>query len=74
MEVQAQAIDALRAAIPELARIAQGEPRLIYDEVKGKEKILYVYARDQLEAMRLLQSLARVGVLPEHYQMESLSH
>ena len=63
-------MEALLEAIPKLIRIAKGEPRVIYDEVKGREKVLYVYSRDQLEAMHLLQSLAKVGVLPENYQPE----
>ena len=66
-EIQRAASQSLRELVPELVRIARGEPRTIYDETKGANKTLFPYARDQAEAVRILQSLAKGGVLPEGY-------
>ena len=67
IEVQGAATEVLKKVVPELARIARGEPRTVYVEEKGQHKTLFPYARDQAEAVRILQSLAKGGVLPEGY-------
>ena len=65
IEIQRAASQSLQELVPELARIARGDPRTVYDETKDCNKTLLAYPRDQAEAFRILQALARVGVLPE---------
>lgn len=67
IEIQRAASNSLRALVPELVRIARGESRTVLDEAKGEHKTMFAYPRDQAEAFRILQSLARFGVLPEGY-------
>ena len=67
-EIQRDAMEALERALPELARIARGEPSYLWDPATGEERVVIVYPRDQISAARLLQSIARGGVLPEGYE------
>ena len=67
-EIQRDAMEALERALPELARIARGEPSYLWDPATGEERVVIVYPRDQIGAARLLQSIARGGVLPEGYE------
>ncbi len=61
--LQRMAFAYLIESLPKIADIAKGEAREV--EVKGKKKIIVPYPRDQNEAVKILQQLARGGVLPE---------
>ena len=67
-KIQRAAVEQIKSALPEIARIARGESRVVRDEYTGKKKVMIVYPRDQLDAIKLLQSLARGGALPEGYR------
>jgi hypothetical protein len=63
VQLQRMAFEYLLESLPHIADIAQGKPR----DVKsgGKKKTIVPYPRDQNEAVKILQQLARGGVLPE---------
>ena len=67
-KIQRATVEQIKSTIPNLASIARGESRVVRDRYIGKEKVMIVYPRDQIDAIRLLQSLARGGVLPERYK------
>jgi hypothetical protein len=73
MELQRVTTAGLREALPELARIARGEARTVYDRTKGCERTVVVYPRDQIGAAAALLAIARDGVRPEHDAWEAAS-
>jgi hypothetical protein len=70
VRLQREAFAYLLDALPGIASIAKGEVR----EVKagGKKKVIVPYPRDQNEAVKILQQLARGGVLPDSSQVTRL--
>jgi hypothetical protein len=63
VHLQRMAFVYLMESLPKIADIATGEAREV--KVHGKKKVIVPYPRDQNEAVRILQQLARGGVLPE---------
>lgn len=65
-DVQMQAMLALRDQdiVSAMTTVALGSPRMV-DLGNGEAKQIIAYPRDQVEAVRRLQELARGGVLPE---------
>ncbi len=63
VQLQRMAFEHLMDSLPKIADIAKGEVRKV--DVDGKTKIIVPYPRDQNEAMKILQQIARGGVLPE---------
>ncbi len=63
VQLQRMAFEHLLASLPQIADIAKGEVRKV--DVDGKTKVIVPYPRDQNEAMKILQQIARGGVLPE---------
>jgi hypothetical protein len=63
VRLQRMAFDYLIDSLPKIADIAKGEAREV--KVDGKKKVIVPYPRDQNEAVKILQQLARGGVLPE---------
>jgi hypothetical protein len=73
IQIQKRASDILLThLIPALERIAKGEPWDIWDEKTGETKPVPIYPRDQIQAMRLMKSIAKEGILPRGYFRESL--
>jgi len=76
-ELQRRARQALMESLPRLGSIARGEVQ-VYDlgetdrDGSPKVKRIIAYSRDIVAAARLLQELARGGVLPENYRPPSL--
>jgi hypothetical protein len=69
IEAQRKASQAVLNQLPELVRIAQGEPKEYTVHVKGKDKpetrTVVPYPRDQLKATEILTGLAQDGLLAE---------
>jgi hypothetical protein len=63
VQLQRMAFEYLIDSLPHIADIARGEAREV--KVKGRVKVIVPYPRDQNEAVKILQQLARGGVLPE---------
>ena len=67
-KIQRAAVEQVKSALPAIAKIAHGESRVVRDKNTGKQKVMIAYPRDQIDAIKLLQSLARGGALPEGYR------
>ncbi|MCP4539463.1 MAG: hypothetical protein GY832_20185 [Chloroflexi bacterium] len=63
VKLQRMAFEGLIEALPGIVSIAKGEERDV--TAKGKQKTIVPYPRDQNEAAKILQQIARGGVLPE---------
>lgn len=66
-DIQSQAFLLLQKALPALGEVALGRTREVMIGEGEDQEIKYVvtYPRDQVEAVKRLQELARGGVLPE---------
>ena len=76
-EVQREAREALKEALPHLASIARGEVFVVDLGDRDKDgnpvlKRIIPYPRDVVAAVSVLRDIAREGVQPQHYRLPSV--